>query len=139
MLAQHEHAIDPSKYDRDPRPESQSRCTEEPGRGMEARAPTISKVARGRLLAASLPVWVLAGALLGILAGLTFGERMAVLQPAGVVYAIAARERGLSLHSPVRSLSAWAVSRPRARANSYAPVGCSMCFCGSWSSPRSLH
>ena len=55
---------------------------------MEARAPTASKVARGRMLAASLPVWVLAGALLGILVGLTFGERMAVLQPAGVVYAM---------------------------------------------------
>jgi proton glutamate symport protein len=55
---------------------------------MEARAPTASKVAHGRMLAASLPVWVLAGALLGILIGLTFGERMAVLQPAGVVYAM---------------------------------------------------
>jgi proton glutamate symport protein len=55
---------------------------------MEARTPTASKVARGRMLAASLPAWVLAGALLGILAGLTFGERMAVLQPAGVVYAM---------------------------------------------------
>jgi len=55
---------------------------------MEARVPTASKSARGRMLAASLPVWVLAGALAGILAGLTFGERMAVLQPAGVVYAM---------------------------------------------------
>jgi Na+/H+-dicarboxylate symporter/ABC-type amino acid transport substrate-binding protein len=55
---------------------------------MEARTPTASKVARGRMLAASLPAWVLAGALFGILAGLTFGERMAVLQPAGVVYAM---------------------------------------------------
>jgi proton glutamate symport protein len=55
---------------------------------MEALTPTASKAARGRLVAASLPVWVLAGALLGILAGLTFGERMAVLQPVGVVYAM---------------------------------------------------
>ena len=55
---------------------------------MEAHAPTASKVARSRLMAASLPVWVLAGALVGILAGLTFGERMAVLQPVGVVYAM---------------------------------------------------
>jgi proton glutamate symport protein len=55
---------------------------------MEARTPTASQAARGRMLAASLPVWVLGGALFGILAGLTFGERMAVLQPAGVVYAM---------------------------------------------------
>ncbi|MBV8509692.1 MAG: cation:dicarboxylase symporter family transporter, partial [Xanthobacteraceae bacterium] len=40
------------------------------------------------MLAASLPAWVLAGAVFGILAGLIFGERMAVLQPAGVVYAM---------------------------------------------------
>ncbi len=55
---------------------------------MEARAPEISKAVRGRVLAANLPLWVLIGALVGIVTGLTFGERMALLQPVGVVYAM---------------------------------------------------
>jgi hypothetical protein len=37
---------------------------------------------------ARLPLWVLIGAFLGILAGITFGERTAVLRPLGDVYAI---------------------------------------------------
>ena len=36
--------------------------------------------ARGRTVTARLPLWVLIGAFLGILAGITFGERTAVLR-----------------------------------------------------------
>jgi proton glutamate symport protein len=35
-----------------------------------------------------MPLWVLIGAFLGILAGITFGERTAVLKPLGDVYAM---------------------------------------------------
>ena len=55
---------------------------------MEAASQAASKSMRGRALAASLPFWVLVGASCGILAGITFGERTAVLHPLGVVYAM---------------------------------------------------
>src|SRR5262245_1729115 len=55
---------------------------------MDAAPEAASRAIRGHTMAASLPFWVLIGASLGILAGLTFGERMAVLQPLGVVYAM---------------------------------------------------
>jgi len=55
---------------------------------MEAAAPVSTKSVRGRVVAARLPFWVLLGALAGVLAGLTFGDRMATLQPIGVVYAM---------------------------------------------------
>src|SRR5262245_12791330 len=55
---------------------------------MDAAPEAASRAIRGRTMAASLPFWVLIGAFLGILAGLTFGERMAALQPLGVVYAM---------------------------------------------------
>src|SRR5579871_6315647 len=43
--------------------------------------------AKRGLRAISLPVWILFGALLGILAGLAFGERTNILQPIGDAYA----------------------------------------------------
>src|SRR5215468_11658545 len=55
---------------------------------MDAASQASSRSARIRTLAASLPVWVLIGASLGILAGITFGQRMAALHPVGVVYAM---------------------------------------------------
>jgi Na+/H+-dicarboxylate symporter/ABC-type amino acid transport substrate-binding protein len=51
-------------------------------------APSSVPPAGGRPLAANLPAWVLAGALLGVLAGLVFGERMAVLRPVGIAYSM---------------------------------------------------
>jgi Na+/H+-dicarboxylate symporter len=56
------------------------------GRGMEATAQAASSAARGRTVTGRLPLWVLIGAFLGILAGITFGERTAVLKPLGDVY-----------------------------------------------------
>src|SRR5262249_1026226 len=56
------------------------------GRGMEAAARAASSAARGRTVTGRLPLWVLIGAFLGILAGITFGERTAVLKPLGDVY-----------------------------------------------------
>jgi proton glutamate symport protein len=47
-----------------------------------------SPTARDRTVAARLPLWVLTGAFLGILAGITFGERAALLKPVGDVYAM---------------------------------------------------
>jgi hypothetical protein len=41
---------------------------------MDAIAQTASPTTRGRM-AARLPLWVLIGAFLGILTGITFGER----------------------------------------------------------------
>jgi len=55
---------------------------------MEATAQAASSAARGRTVPARLPLWVLIGAFLGILAGITFGERTAVLRPLGDVYAM---------------------------------------------------
>jgi len=55
---------------------------------MEATAQAASSAARGRTVPARLPLWVLIGACLGILAGITFGERAAVLRPLGDVYAM---------------------------------------------------
>src|SRR5215470_7361028 len=56
------------------------------GRGMEATARAASSAARVRTVTGRLPLWVLIGAFLGILAGITFGERTAVLKPLGDVY-----------------------------------------------------
>jgi Na+/H+-dicarboxylate symporter len=55
---------------------------------MEATAQAASSAARGQTVPARLPLWVLIGAFLGILAGITFGERTAVLRPLGDVYAM---------------------------------------------------
>src|SRR5262249_28702391 len=44
-------------------------------------------VKRG-LRAISLPVWILFGALAGILAGVVFGDRTHVVQPVGAAYAM---------------------------------------------------
>src|ERR1700685_1434008 len=54
---------------------------------MDATAQTASPTTRGRM-AARLPLWVLTGAFLGILVGITFGERAAFLKPVGDVYAM---------------------------------------------------
>ena len=53
---------------------------------MEATAQAASSAVRGHTMTARLPLWVLLGALLGILAGITFGERTAFLGPLGDVY-----------------------------------------------------
>src|SRR6516164_1200999 len=55
---------------------------------MEAASQAASGTMRGRRFAASLPLWVLVGAALGILTGVTLGERTAILHPLGVVYAM---------------------------------------------------
>jgi len=55
---------------------------------MDVAPETASRVARSRALTVSLPFWVLVGAFLGIIAGITFGERTSVLRPIGVVYAM---------------------------------------------------
>jgi hypothetical protein len=51
---------------------------------MDAAPQSPSRVATGPATAANLPIWVLAGAFLGVLVGLFFGERAAVPQPVGV-------------------------------------------------------
>ena len=53
---------------------------------MEATAQAASSAARGRTVPARLPLWVLIGAFLGILAGITFGERTAAMMLLSVVY-----------------------------------------------------
>ena len=55
---------------------------------IEAAPPATMQPAASRPLAVNLPVWVLAGAVLGVVAGLTFGERMAVLNPVGIAYSM---------------------------------------------------
>jgi Na+/H+-dicarboxylate symporter/ABC-type amino acid transport substrate-binding protein len=55
---------------------------------MDAAAQTASPTVRARRVGARLPLWVLSGAFLGILTGLTFGERTAFLKPLGDVYAM---------------------------------------------------
>lgn len=55
---------------------------------MDAAPQSPSRVATGAAAAANLPIWVLAGAFLGVLVGLLFGERAAVLQPVGVAYSM---------------------------------------------------
>ena len=56
------------------------------GSGMDATAQTASPTTR--TVSARLPLWVLTGAFLGILAGITFGERASLLKPLGDVYAM---------------------------------------------------
>jgi proton glutamate symport protein len=53
---------------------------------MDATAQTASPTTR--TVSARLPLWVLTGAFLGILAGITFGERASLLKPLGDVYAM---------------------------------------------------
>jgi Na+/H+-dicarboxylate symporter len=53
---------------------------------MDATAQTAPPTTR--TVSARLPLWVLTGAFLGILAGITFGERAALLEPIGDVYAM---------------------------------------------------
>jgi proton glutamate symport protein len=55
---------------------------------MDATTQAASPTTRGRTVAGRLPLWVLTGAFLGILAGITFGERAALLKPLGDVYAM---------------------------------------------------
>ena len=55
---------------------------------MDATTQTASPPTRGRMVARRLPLWVLIGAFLGILAGITFGERASLLKPLGDVYAM---------------------------------------------------
>src|SRR5262245_49640560 len=55
---------------------------------MDATPEAASRAVRSRALTVSLPFWVLVGAFLGIIAGITFGERASVLHPLGVVYAM---------------------------------------------------
>jgi proton glutamate symport protein len=55
---------------------------------MDAAPQSPSRVATGPAAAASLPMWVLAGAFLGVLVGLFFGARAAVLQPVGIAYSM---------------------------------------------------
>src|SRR5262245_35771136 len=56
--------------------------------GSEAAHHSTSRAAAGRPLAANLPVWVLAGAFLGVIVGLVIGNRAAVLHPLGVIYSM---------------------------------------------------
>jgi proton glutamate symport protein len=53
---------------------------------MDATAQTASPTTR--TVSGRLPLWVLTGAFLGILAGITFGERASLLKPLGDVYAM---------------------------------------------------
>ncbi len=50
--------------------------------------PAESRAARRGLRAISLPVWILLGALAGILAGVVFGDRATIVQPLGSAYAM---------------------------------------------------
>jgi proton glutamate symport protein len=56
--------------------------------GLEAARHSTSRAAASRPLAANLPLWVLAGAFLGVLVGLTIGTRASVLHPVGVIYSM---------------------------------------------------
>jgi proton glutamate symport protein len=56
--------------------------------GLEAARHSTSRAAASRPLAANLPLWVLAGAFLGILVGLLLGTRASVLHPLGVIYSM---------------------------------------------------
>ena len=49
---------------------------------------TAAKPARHSVRAIPLPLWVVFGALAGIIAGVVFGERTRVLQPLGSAYAM---------------------------------------------------
>jgi Na+/H+-dicarboxylate symporter/ABC-type amino acid transport substrate-binding protein len=55
---------------------------------MDATTQAASATTRGRTVAARLPLWVLIGASLGILPGITFGERASLIKPLGDVYAM---------------------------------------------------
>jgi Na+/H+-dicarboxylate symporter/ABC-type amino acid transport substrate-binding protein len=50
------------------------------------RPAAVATTRPGRPLSANMPLWVLIGALLGILLGLTIGERAALLRPVGMAY-----------------------------------------------------
>ena len=71
-------------------------------------------------IAARLPFWVLLGALTGVLAGLTFGDRMATLQPIGVVYAMLLES---VVYPYILSSSGWGVWQARAHASCCAQAG----------------
>src|SRR5215469_12493716 len=53
-----------------------------------AAQPAARPAGPGRSLSANMPVWVLAGAFLGILTGLTLGGRAAFFQPIGIAYSM---------------------------------------------------
>jgi proton glutamate symport protein len=55
---------------------------------MDATAQTAPPTMRGRTVSGRLPLRVLIGAFLGILVGVTFGERASLLKPLGDVYAM---------------------------------------------------
>src|ERR1700675_3185435 len=65
--------------------------------GMDTTAQTATPTTRGRTISARLPLWVLIGAFLGILVGVTFGERASLLKPLGgsaaAIYVLPAAER----------------------------------------------
>jgi proton glutamate symport protein len=44
---------------------------------------TVTQASKRGIRAVTLPVWVVLGALAGIVAGVVFGERTALLQPLG--------------------------------------------------------
>src|SRR5215471_19402322 len=59
------------------------------GQGVDTAAqPAARSAGPGRSLSANMPIWVLAGAFLGILTGLTLGARAALLQPLGLAYSM---------------------------------------------------
>lgn len=49
---------------------------------------TTAKPTRRGVRAIPLPMWVVLGALVGIIAGVVFGERTSILQPLGSAYAM---------------------------------------------------
>jgi Na+/H+-dicarboxylate symporter/ABC-type amino acid transport substrate-binding protein len=64
-----------------------TRPPESPSAGA-ASAPDIAKAGKRGLRAISLPVWIILGAILGIVAGIVFGQRIAIVQPLGSAYAM---------------------------------------------------
>src|SRR5688500_5808951 len=56
--------------------------------GPERASQSVPPATPSGTLAGNLPTWVLGGAFLGILAGLTFGPRAAVRQPVGIAYSM---------------------------------------------------
>ena len=59
------------------------------GQGVDTAAqPAARPAGTGRSLSANMPIWVLAGAFLGILTGLTLGTRAAFFQPIGIAYSM---------------------------------------------------
>ncbi len=84
-----------------------------------------------------LPVYILIGAALGLIAGLVVGERAAVLQPLGIAYA-KLLEIAVFPISSVRCWSASAGWRASGQGACFGRAGRSISWCGgSPSSPSS--